>query len=327
MVNNSENLHRGEYCGSVLSSFPTKRWIRHSIYRSCVFITITALVGITLATLICQDMNSFKEILMPLTGALVICFGYSYPASFSSFVRVDFFQEDILLYIKVFFFNNFYLIRMRRKNVVTCMKIPTLLSLKDIFDPLGRCNGFKLSHKDGWDADSLSSIHDHIKNRTNETNDPSLEQLCGSYIGTVESKGSKYKLFFFTFIPRFVIVFSITLIILFNTSVLWTLMITSLILKLYYELFVIIRRIDVYDGEISFLGKEQFQGTSRGYIVNVRKISVQDTRDIFHARVLKIKEEGSFFPIRLSKRHGWSDAELDEVKEVITMVQSSIASS
>ena len=110
-------------------------------------------------------------------------------------------------------------------------------------------------------------------------------------------------------------------------SVEWivVLLTTGVLLVLYYELFIIVYQVDVCEGEIMFLGKEEVQGTSRGYIVNVQKIKVQDTYDLFHCRMLKIKEEGSFFPIRLSKRHGWSDEGLDEVKEVIANLQSKTA--
>ena len=43
---------------------------------------------------------------------------------------------------------------------------------------------------------------------------------------------------------------------------------------------------------------------------------------MFHIRMLRIKEEGSFFPVILSKRHGWTDEKLDEVKEMISRLQS-----
>ena len=40
---------------------------------------------------------------------------------------------------------------------------------------------------------------------------------------------------------------------------------------------------------------------------------------MFHIRMLRIKEEGSFPHIVLSNRHGWTDEKLDEVKEVISL--------
>lgn len=321
MIESTDRISWGKYIGSVLSPFPSKQWLLHSCLRSCIFYVLSAIILVSVIMI--THLGVFKRI-NPLwfVGTFGTTFIGIYPAIFRSFVRIDFFQEQILLCAKVLFFNNYYMIRMKRKNIVPELKTPSLLTLKDIFDPVGRSKPFEISGKEGWEAASLANIYSHVKNKETDPNDSSMEHLTGSYVGTINKEQSRYRLFFFTFVPRFILAFSFSYLVFRSVEWIVVLLTTGALLVLYYELFLIVYQVDVCEGEIMFLGKEEVQGTSRGYIVNVQKIKVQDTHDLFRCRMLKIKEGGSFFPICLSKRHGWSDEGLDEVKEVIARLQT-----
>ena len=323
MVKYSDRLARGNYWGSVLIPFPNKQWFRHTCLRSCMNCALFTAIGVSIGIIPALDrfVNLFYLFFWYL-GAIFFMILLRYAAIFRSIMRIDFFQEEIRLCFKVLLFDTFYMIRMKRKNVVSELKDPSLLTLKDVFDPIGRSRPFVISGKAGWDVASLAFINAHVKNNGTNPNDPSLSYLTGSYCGTIEAKSPNNKVFLYTSIPRFVLAFSVSYLFLHSTEWLWVVLMTVLLLTLYDELFVMIKRIDVCDGEIVFLGKDKVKGTSKGYIVDVQKIKVQDTHDLFHCRMLKIKEEGSFFPICLSKRHGWSDEKLDELKEVIASLQS-----
>lgn len=312
--------NKGKYIGSVSTPFPKRQWFRHSFLRSCLILFLPSIM--VMSAIIIPNLDSFKyNLFLWYVGTIGMLFISTYPALFRAIVRVDFYQEEIMLCVKVLYFNVFYMIRMRRKGIVSELKSPSCLTLKDIFDPIGRSKPFELSDKNGWDKDSLSIIHSQIRKDNTTINDSSLLHLVGSYIGTIETSRPRYKLILYTFIPRFSIAFSISYLILSSTEWYLILLMTGILLVVYYELFVIIERIDVNDGELFFYGTEQVIGTSRGYIVNTQKVTVKDTFDVFHIRMLKIKEEGSIFPICLSKRQGWTDEKLDEVKEVISQLK------
>ena len=324
MIENKDRLSWGEYMGSILSHFPTKQWLLHSCLRLCLVYVFLTIFSVSLGLL--MDFDAFRRI-SPLwfVGVFGTMFIGTCPAFFRAIMRIDFYQERILLCAKVFFFNNYYMVRMKRKKIVPELKTPSLLTLIDIFDPVGRSKPFEISGKEGWEAASLASIYSHVKNKETDPNDSSMEHLTGSYVGTKKKEQSRYRLFFYTFVPRFILAFSFSYLVFRSVGWIVILFSTEMLLALCNVLFLIVSQVEVCEREIFFLGKEEVQGTSRGYIVNVQKIKVQDTYDLFHCRMLKIKEDGSFFPIRLSKRHGWTDEALDEVKEVIARLQSKTA--
>lgn len=323
MVKLSDRLARGNYFGSAIIPFPNKQWFRHTCLRSCMNCALFAAIGVSIGIIPVLDrVGNLSHLFFLYLGAIFIMILLRFAAIFRSIMRIDFFQEEIRLCFKVLVFDIFYMVRMKRKNVVSELQTPSLLTLKDVFDPIGRSKPFVISGKAGWDVASLANIHAHVKNNETDPKDPSLAHLTGSYCGTFEAKAPNIKVFLYTFLPRFVLALSISYLLLHSTEWLWVGLMTVLMLSLYNGLFVMIKRIDVSDREIVFLGKDKVQGTSRGYIVNVQKIKVQDTHDLFRCRMLKIKEEGSFFPICLSARHGWSDEDLDEVKEVIARLQT-----
>ncbi len=320
MIKLSDRTSIGEYNGTVLVPFPTRQWFRNTCLRSCLLYFILGVAVISIFVMAAIDIFPYNIPLWYISNICLVfvCF---YSKIFRSFMRIDFFQEEIRLCRKVLFFNNYHIIRMRRKNVRSELKTPTLLTLKNVFDPTGRSKAFKISDKLGWDKDSLSLVKNTIQNATADSGDSSLLQLTGSYVGSIVAEPSRFKSFFYTFIPRFLLSFSLAYLDLIFVGWDKVLLATVLLLLASYDLFIVVNRVDVNEGEILFLGKEKVIGTSRGFIADAQKIEVQDTRDIFRVRMLKIKVEGSFFPICFSKRLGWTDEKLDEVKQAISQIQ------
>lgn len=320
MVRTEENLKRGKYYGTVSTLFLMKQWLRNVRPHSLFGMAIYALMILVIVLIIIPDVELPTNIFLTCACLLVIYFSYAYPLSLRSFERVDFYQEEIILYGKQFFLNKYGIIRMRRNNVSADLNNPAILKLKDSFDPLGRSKSFVLSHKCGWALETLSKINDLVKDKVPEINDPALERLRGAYVGTIESGACREKLLHFGFY------FALLLCAIIIPSLILPIFIAVIILAFYHGYFMNIKRIDIYEGELVFLEKERFQGVISGCVVNPQKIKIQDTHDIFQCRMLKIKEDGSSLPISLARKHGWSDEALDEVKEVIAKAQGCICS-
>lgn len=312
MDNQKTTLDRGEYCGSISVPFPSKRWL----IRCCVPVSLLFLAFLVVSLL--SGVYNF------LIGC--ICLGAAphlfWATIFRGVSRVDIYQNEVLLYARLLFFDTCFVKRIKRSQLQTVIKKGLFGSPRLVFiDKNDSMIKFSLTTNSAWTLDTIESIQKYLGEGPVE--DFFLQKLDGEHIDSIVGSGLEISPFlgFLEYIA--LIAIGIVLYLLMGMASLPMVALIIIYLVGKYEYFVRVNQVDVYERGLYFWGDKgmKYRNAAKGYIVNPDKATVQDTVDLFRSRVLKIKKEGSPLSIRLSKRHGWSDEDLDKVKAALSKIQ------
>ena len=305
-------LDRGEYYGSVSVPFPSKRWLIRCCVPACVLL---------LAFMVVTLLSSSYHFLIA-----CLCIGLTplllWVTIFRGISRVDIYQNEVLLYARLLFFDTCFVKRIKRSQLQTVIKKGLFRSPRLVFiDKYDSMIKFSLTTNSAWTLDTIESIQKYLGEGTAEAS--FLQKLEGEYVDSVVGRGPEISPFLVFLEYIALIVIGIVSYMLMGRVSFPIMAIIIIYLAGKYEFFAKVNRVDVYEKGLYFWGDKgmKYINATKGYIVDSDKVTVQDTVDLFRSRVLKIKKEGLSLPIWLSKRHGWSDEDLDKVKEAINKVQ------
>lgn len=295
---------------SISIPFPSKRWLFHSCLPACLIIAI--IIGLLVLKYV-YDSGWFY--LLGMSFAIGYLFYYIYSNLFNAVSRIDICDDEVVLYSRALFFNTIFAKKIKRAKMITTTKKGWFRSTKLVFkEDLSTFLTYKISTNGGWQKNDISLVYDCLNSIGGNDESASEPQEM------IKASGNKHGLTTDYWVTL-VAILGCGLLCWFCGRVLWPVIALVLFLVIVRnELHVKVSRVIADETEIAFFEDEwgRNAGVSRGYFINPEKSIYIDTYDWDHTRVLKIKKEGMPSYIRLSKRNGWTDTDLDSVKELLS---------